>query len=101
MEHSLHNFLFVSFDPGGLISIDKPPLALWLQAASAKMFGFSPLSLLLPGAIAGVLAVLVLYRMVSRPFGVLAGLAAGLVLAAFSPFLAVSPGERPRTIPLR
>src|SRR5207249_5371163 len=62
MERSLHNFLFVSFDPGGLITIDKPPLALWLQAASAKVFGFSPLSLLLPGAIAGVLAVLVLYR---------------------------------------
>ncbi|TMK99736.1 MAG: hypothetical protein E6G34_04220 [Actinobacteria bacterium] len=90
MERSLHNFLFVSFDPGGLISIDKPPLALWLQAASAKVFGFSPLSLLLPGAIAGVLAVVVLYRMVSRPFGVVAGLAAALMLATFPSFVAVS-----------
>ena len=90
MERSLHNFLFVSFDPGGLITIDKPPLALWLQAASAKVFGFSPLSLLLPGAIAGVLAVVVLYRLVSRPFGVLAGLAAALVLATFPSWVAVS-----------
>ncbi len=48
MLRSLHNFLFVSFDPGGLVTVDKPPLALWAQAASAKMFGFSPLSLLLP-----------------------------------------------------
>ena len=57
MLRSLHNFVFVSFDPGGLITIDKPPLALWLQAASAKVFGFSPLSLLMPEALAGVLAV--------------------------------------------
>ena len=57
MLRSWHNFFFVSFDPGGLITVDKPPLALWLQAASAKLFGFSPLSLLLPEAIAGVLAV--------------------------------------------
>ena len=45
---SWHNFFFVSFDPGGLVTVDKPPLALWVQAASAKLFGFSPLSLLLP-----------------------------------------------------
>src|SRR5437763_1178447 len=100
MERSLHNCLFVSFDPGGLITIDKPPLALWLQAASAKVFGFSPLSLLLPGAIAGVLAVVVLYRMVSRPFGVLAGLAAALVLATFPSFVAVSRENGVDTIPI-
>ena len=41
MLQSWHNFFFVSFDPGGLVSVDKPPLALWLQAASAKAFGFS------------------------------------------------------------
>src|SRR5262249_24740120 len=57
MLRSLHNFVFVSFDPGGLTMIDKPPLGLWLQTASAKLFGFSPLSLLLPEAIAGVLTV--------------------------------------------
>ena len=61
MLRSLHNFFFVSFDPGGLVTVDKPPLALWVQAASAKLFGFSPLSLLLPEAIIGVLAVAVLY----------------------------------------
>ena len=55
MLRSWHNFLFVSFDPGGLVTVDKPPLALWVQAASAKLFGFSPLSLLLPEAIVGVL----------------------------------------------
>ena len=51
MLGSLHNFFFVSSDPGGLISVDKPPLGLWLQAFSAKLFGFHPLSLLLPQAL--------------------------------------------------
>jgi 4-amino-4-deoxy-L-arabinose transferase-like glycosyltransferase len=87
---SWHNFFFVSFDPGGLISIDKPPLGLWLQAASAELFGFSPLSLLLPEAIAGVLAVAALYLIVQRRFGLLAGLLSALALALFPSFTAVA-----------
>ncbi len=69
---SWHNFFFLSADPAGLISIDKPPLGLWLQAASAELFGFSPLSLLLPEAIAGVLAVAALYLIVRKRYGTLA-----------------------------
>lgn len=90
MLRSLHNFFFVSFDPGGLVTIDKPPLALWAQAASAKLFGFTPLSLLLPEAIAGVLAVAFLYRLLTRRFGWQAGLAGALALAVFPSFVAVS-----------
>src|SRR5689334_11703651 len=75
MLRSAHNFFFVSFDPGGLIMVDKPPLGLWLQAASAEVFGFGPLALLLPEAIAGVLAVAVLYWILAPRFGILAGLA--------------------------
>ena len=90
MLRSLHNFAFASFDPGGLVTVDKPPLALWAQVASAKVFGFSPLSLLLPEAIMGVLAVALLYLLVSRPFGSAAGLAAALALAVFPSFVGVA-----------
>jgi 4-amino-4-deoxy-L-arabinose transferase-like glycosyltransferase len=90
MLRSLHNFLFVSFDPAGLVMVDKPPLGLWVQAASAKLFGFSPLSLLLPEAIAGVLTVALLYHVLGRRFGWLAGLAGALALAVFPSFVAVS-----------
>jgi 4-amino-4-deoxy-L-arabinose transferase-like glycosyltransferase len=90
MLGSLHNFLFVSFDPGGLMSIDKPPLGLWVQVASAKLFGFSPLSLLLPEAIAGALAVAALYWAMTRAFGAGAALAGALALAVFPSFVAVS-----------
>src|SRR5271154_679319 len=90
MLRSLHNFVFVSFDTGGLISVDKPPIALWVQTASAKLFGFSPLSLLLPEAIAGVLAVAVLYHLLNRRLGAVAGIVGALTMAVFPSFVAVS-----------
>ena len=61
--------------------MDKAPLSLWLQAASAKTFGFHGLSLLLPQAVAGILAVYVLYRTVRWSHGPAGGLVAALVLA--------------------
>src|ERR671932_1337441 len=76
-----HNFFFVSFDPGGFVSVDKPPLALWIQAASAQLFGFQGLSLVLPQALAGVLSVAVLYHLVRRVFGPPAGILSALTLA--------------------
>jgi 4-amino-4-deoxy-L-arabinose transferase-like glycosyltransferase len=81
MLQSWHNFFFVSFDPGGFVTVDKPPLGLWLQTLSAKIFGFSGLSLLLPSALAGILAVIILYVLVRNAFGPLAGLIAALTLA--------------------
>jgi len=90
MLRSAHNFLFVSFDPGGLVTVDKPPLALWAQVLSAKLFGFSPLSLLLPSAIAGVLSVALLYLILARRLGVAAAFAGSLALAVFPSFVAVS-----------
>ncbi len=90
MLRSWHNFVFVSFDPGGLVMVDKPPLALWVQAASAKVFGFSPLSLLLPEAIIGVLAVAALYWVMAPRFGAWAAVAGSLTLAVFPSFVAVS-----------
>ncbi len=81
MLDSWHNFFYVSFDPGGFVSVDKPPLGFWLQAASAKIFGFTPFSIFLPQALAGVLSVLLLYHLVRRHFGIVAGLLAALALA--------------------
>jgi len=81
MLTSWHNFFFVSFDPGGFVTIDKPPLGFWIETASAKLFGFSGVSILLPEALAGVLSGAVLYRLVARPWGRGAGLLAALILA--------------------
>jgi len=81
MSLSWHNFLYTAFDPAGFISVDKPPVALWIQVASVKLFGFHPLSLLVPQAIEGVAAVALLYHLVQRRFGAAAGLLAALFLA--------------------
>jgi len=76
-----HNFFYVSFDPGGFVSVDKPPLAFWLQVASARLFGFHPWSLMLPQALAGVLSVPLLAYLVRRTYGPVAGLLAAITLA--------------------
>src|SRR5256884_4145347 len=81
MMDNWHNFFVVSYDPGGFVTIDKPPLGFWLQVVSAKLLGFTPFSVFLPQAIAGVLSVLLLYFLVRRHFGVVAGLLAALALA--------------------
>jgi 4-amino-4-deoxy-L-arabinose transferase-like glycosyltransferase len=95
MLRSWRNFFFVSFDPGGLVSVDKPPLALWLQAASAKLFGYSGFTILLPEALAGVAAVWVLYLLVTRWFGRTAGLVAALALAVSPVSVAVNRDNNP------
>ena len=90
MLQSWHAFFFVTADPNGLITVDKPPLGLWLQAASARLFGFTPLSLLIPEGICAVLAVALMYRVVAPRFGRVAGLVAAFALAVFPSFVAVS-----------
>jgi 4-amino-4-deoxy-L-arabinose transferase-like glycosyltransferase len=80
MLASWHNFFFASYD-AGFVSVDKPPLGFWIQAASAYLFGFHGWSLLLPQALAGVLCVALIYLLVGRSFGPVAGLLAALALA--------------------
>lgn len=81
MLMSWHNFFFVSFDPGGFVTVDKPPLGFWIQTASSKLFGFNGWSLMFPQALAGVISVSVLYFLLKRHFGTIAGLVAALALA--------------------
>src|SRR3954454_9243234 len=81
MSQSWHNFLFGAMDPSAWLSIDKPPLDLWLQVASTQLLGFTSVALRLPPAIAGTLSVALLYDLVRRGYGRWAGAAAGLTLA--------------------
>src|SRR5450755_354314 len=95
MTTSWHDFLFASLDKSGLMTVDKPPLGLWVQALSARMFGFHPLSLLVPQALMGVAAVGLLYDLVRRRFGRAAGFVAGLALATTPVAVAVSRHNNP------
>jgi 4-amino-4-deoxy-L-arabinose transferase-like glycosyltransferase len=68
-------------DPSGLVSLDKGPLPDWIMGLSSRVFGFSSLSMLLPSALYGMAAVVVLYDLVRRTLGRRTALLAALLLA--------------------
>src|SRR5208337_120525 len=81
---------FNSFDPAGFVTVDKPPVGLWVQAVFAAVLGFSGWVLVLPQALAGIGSVALIYLIVSRPFGKPAGLVAALALALTPIFVAIA-----------
>ncbi|MET0601230.1 MAG: glycosyltransferase family 39 protein [Baekduia sp.] len=95
MSGSWHNFFYNSFDAAGVMTVDKPPLALWIQALSARAFGFSTWSMLVPQALMGVGTVALAYDLTRRVFGRLAGFVAGLVLALTPITVAISRHNNP------
>ncbi len=95
MSTSWHNFLFVSLDPSGAMSVDKPPLALWVQALAVKVFGFYPLAMLAPEVLMSVASVLLLYDLTRRMFGRPAGFVGGLVFALTPITVAISRYNNP------
>lgn len=98
MTQSWHNFFYLAFDPGAWITVDKPPLAFMIQAAFAKVFGFSGVALLLPEALAGVGGVFLVYYMVRRAFGAATGLLAGLLLAITPIFVVMNRDNNPDSL---
>lgn len=90
MVQSWHNFFFNAYDPGGFITIDKPPVAFWLQAISAKLFGIHSWSLALPSALGLAGSVILLYLIIKPHFGITAARIAGLMMALTPIAVAVS-----------
>jgi 4-amino-4-deoxy-L-arabinose transferase-like glycosyltransferase len=95
MSSSWHDFLFASLDRGGVMTVDKPPLALWVQALSVRVFGFDSLSILVPQALMGVASVGLMYDLVRRRFGRMGGFAAALALALTPITVAISRHNNP------
>lgn len=98
MSASLTNFVFGSFDPLGVVTVDKPPMALWPMVASAAVFGYHGWSLLLPQVIEGVAAVFALHRTVRRWAGDHVALLAALVFALTPVTVAINRDTNPDTL---
>ena len=74
-------WFFGSLDAANFITLDKPPASLWVTGLAVRLFGLSSWSILLPQALMGVATVLLLFAVVRRSFGPVAGLIAALVMA--------------------
>lgn len=90
MLQSFHNFFYASFDPGGFVTVDKPPVAFWIQSLFAAVFGVHGWSVILPQALAGIGSVLLIYYLVKPSYGKTAARLASLVMSCTPIAAAVS-----------
>ncbi|MBE7434438.1 MAG: glycosyltransferase family 39 protein [Anaerolineales bacterium] len=90
MLKSWSNFFFVAAEPGGSVTVDKPPLGLWIEAVFAYFLGVSGFSVSLPNILAGVFGIPLLYSMVKKYMGELAGIVAAFVMAITPVFVATN-----------
>ncbi|MFA4885372.1 MAG: glycosyltransferase family 39 protein [Desulfotomaculaceae bacterium] len=90
MLQNWHAFFYASLDPGGYVTVDKPPVTFWVQTAFAYIFGVHGWSVILPQALAGVGSVILIYVLVKPTFGRTAARLASLVMACTPVAVAVS-----------
>lgn len=87
---SLHAAFFGSLDGIGVIAIDKTPAALWVMELSARIFGLSPWSMILPEALEGVGTIWLMYlcalRCAGQRWALVAAATAGLTPVATAVF---------------
>lgn len=91
-------FFFGALDSGSFITVDKPPFALWVMGLSARALGYGTWQLTLPMVAVGVGSVGLLYRLVKRDFGVVAGTIAALVLTLTPITVAINRDTNPDPI---
>ncbi len=63
------------------MTVDKPPLGLWIEAGFAAVLGVHGWAVALPNVLAGLGSVAALYYMLRRRYGSAAGLTAALAMA--------------------
>ncbi|MFF4500782.1 ArnT family glycosyltransferase [Streptomyces sp. NPDC001401] len=91
-------FFFGALDSGSFITVDKPPFALWVMGLSARVFGYGTWQLMLPMVAVGTGSVALLYRLVKRDFGVVAGTIAALTLTLTPITVAINRDTNPDPI---
>ncbi len=81
MLTSWQNFFFGAFEPGGSVTVDKPPVGFWVQAVSAYFLGVNGFALALPNALSGIGSILLVFGLVKKQFSTATGLISALALA--------------------
>lgn len=81
MSKSWHAFWYGALDSAGFVTVDKPPLSMWVQALAVKAFGFHSMTVLVPQVLAGVGAVVLVYLTLVRRWGRWAATVGSMALA--------------------
>jgi 4-amino-4-deoxy-L-arabinose transferase-like glycosyltransferase len=81
-------FLFGSLDWGNSITVDKPPLSLWVMGVSVRLFGLNSWALLLPQALLTLGSTYLVYALLRRSFPAYVALLASGIMA-FTPITAL------------
>jgi 4-amino-4-deoxy-L-arabinose transferase-like glycosyltransferase len=74
MLQSWDNFFFAAAEPGGSVSVDKPPLGLWIETLFAMVLGVNGFAVSLPNILTGVFSLPILFFIVKGQFGTLSGI---------------------------
>lgn len=67
-QHDLKALIFGAADWGNAITVDKPPLSLWVMGLSVWMFGLNPWAMLLPQAAMTLISTVLVYKTVKLAF---------------------------------
>jgi len=98
MLKSFHNFFFCAYDPVDIVTVDKPPVSLWIQAASAWLFGFNTAAIMLPQAVLGTINVFLTWQLMKKAFSSREALIAALVMAILPIAIALDRLNMPDTV---
>lgn len=90
MSQNFKNFFFISFDPSGMVSVDKPPLGLWIQTIFVLIFGYSGYSLILPQALCGTGCCILIYLIISNNHNKMCALIASFIFSIIPSVVVIS-----------
>ncbi|MEV7572529.1 glycosyltransferase family 39 protein [Pseudarthrobacter sp. NPDC089323] len=74
-------FFYGSLDAGNLITVDKPPLSIWIMSLSVRLFGLNSWAILVPQALMGVATTWLIYKIIRRSHPAAPALLGGLIYA--------------------
>ncbi|MHC6221818.1 glycosyltransferase family 39 protein [Arthrobacter sp. MMS24-S77] len=80
-EHNFTAFFFGSSDWGNSITVDKPPLSLWVMGLSVRLFGLNSWGILVPQVIITLTSMLLIFVLMRRYFPAAVALIAAAVFA--------------------
>jgi|ETNmetMinimDraft_35_1059890.scaffolds.fasta_scaffold09855_4 4-amino-4-deoxy-L-arabinose transferase-like glycosyltransferase len=93
-----HNFFFLAFDPVGLVTVDKPPLAIWIQSVPVFLFGYERWLVNFPQVIFGTLSIILIYKLLKPEFGNISAFSAAAILSTMPSLITVDSRNEPDSL---